>query len=188
MSTHHEVRTLVPSDFSALMALEQQLFADDPYGTLGPYYLRLCCEFYREDCFLALSGGQPAAYLLSFVKGREAYCTTLGVLPQYQGTRLVPKLLRAFVASMVNRVDSCVFTTTEDNRAARTLHAHLGAREVGLREDFYGPGDRRIVSRIDRDAFDALRAKYSRLGLVNSEPTAATAPDSGVHASALQVA
>jgi hypothetical protein len=51
----------------------------------------------------------------------------------------------------------------------------LGAVDVEVRRDFYGPGDHRIVSRIDRTRFEVLREKYARMGLVDRPAPQASA-------------
>ena len=171
--THPEVRSLEPHDFDALMQLEETLFGAKGHKTLGPFYVRLCCDFYNETSFIARVDGRPVGYVLSFLRDHEAYCTTLAILPEFQRTRVVHHLIRAFIAAIAYRVDSVWFTVDAGNHDARALHATLGAREIEVRDDYYGPGESRIVSRLERPAFEKLRARMERLGLLSSPDVAA---------------
>ncbi|MGD0529223.1 MAG: GNAT family N-acetyltransferase [Polyangiaceae bacterium] len=162
----YDVRPLEPGDFETLMALEQELFGARGEKTLGPFYVRLCCDFFRETCFVGLVEEEPVGYCLSFVQGREAYCSTLAIVPEHQRSRLVFRFVQAFIGAIASRVDTVWFTVHETNADARALHATLGARETGRHEDYFGPGEPRIVSRIDRVAFEKLRTRMRRLGLL----------------------
>src|SRR6185312_17279477 len=111
----YDVRPLVPSDFETLMALEEQMFGAQGEKTLGPFYVRLCCDVFADTCFLARADGEPVGYMLSFVRGREAYCSTLAIAPAHQRTRLVYRFVQTFVAAIAARVDSVWFTVHETN-------------------------------------------------------------------------
>jgi ribosomal protein S18 acetylase RimI-like enzyme len=167
------IRALVSEDFAALASLENDVFAAMGETVLCPHYLRLCTEIFAASCFIALESSgsagpreRPIGYLLSFMRGRDVYCTTLAVIPEYQKTRVTVNLLGAFVRHVIDHVDTCWFTVKEDNAPARALHRMLGATEVGRRKDFYGPGDERIVAKIEHATFERMRSKYERLGLV----------------------
>src|SRR6476659_5252093 len=168
-----EIRNIRSDDFAALASLENDVFAAMGEAVLCPYYLRLCTEIFHRTCFIALDGDKPVGYLLAFQNGNDVYCTTLAVIPEYQRTRAVVQLIGAFVRNVIDQVDTCWFTVKEDNAPARALHAMLGATEVDRRKDFYGPGDERIVAKIDRATFERLRPKYERLGFVPPRPAPA---------------
>lgn len=179
-----QVRPLRPSDFDALMRLEEEVFATAGEKVLGPYYVRLCCEFFAPTCFIALSDGRPAGYILCFIRGREAYCTTLAVVPQFQGGRTAVRLVLALMSALGDGIDSCWFTVKAENLAARSLQTSLGAREVGTRRDFYGAGDERIIARIERSDLERVRGRLSRLSGTSPTAAADVADDAAVRGAA----
>jgi ribosomal protein S18 acetylase RimI-like enzyme len=160
------IRKLSSDDFAALATLETDVFGAMGEAVLCPHYLRLCTEIFDDSCFIALDGDRPVGYLLAFIHGREVWCTTLAVIPEYQKSRATVQLIGAFVRHIIDRVDVCWFTVKEDNAPARAVHKMLGATEVGRKRDYYGPGDERIVAKIDRATFERMREKYERLGFV----------------------
>ena len=162
----YEILALTSHDFEAVMRLEERLFGSRGDKTLGPFYVRLCCDFYGDTSFLARASGEPIGYVLSFVRDREAYCSTLAIVPEFQRTRVVHYLIQAFIKTIAYRVDTVWFTVSPENVDARALHATLGARELETRPDYFGRGEPRIVSRLDRGAFEKLRARMERLGLL----------------------
>jgi [ribosomal protein S18]-alanine N-acetyltransferase len=163
---HLEVRALTPNDFATLQMMEREIFGSAGEDTLCSYYLRLCTDFFAHTCFIAFVDDVPAGYLLSFMRDNEAYCTTLAIYPKYRRTRVITMLIGAFLRAILDHVDRVRFTVKPDNIEARALHRMLGAVEVETRTDFYGPGDERIVSMIDRATFERMRPKYERIGIL----------------------
>jgi ribosomal protein S18 acetylase RimI-like enzyme len=163
---HLEVRALTPNDFTTLQAMERDIFGAVGEDTLCAHYLRLCTDFFSHTCFLVFADGVPAGYLLGFMRDGEAYCTTLAVYPKFRRTRVITMLIGSFMSVIIDHVDSVRFTVKPDNIEARALHRMLGAVEVEAQQDFYGPGDVRIVSKIDRPTFERMRPKYERIGIL----------------------
>jgi ribosomal protein S18 acetylase RimI-like enzyme len=103
------IRPLRSEDFRTLVRLEARVFGTSGDGVVGPCFLRLCCEFFADTCFLSFVEGKPAGYLLCFVRGATAYCSTVAVLPEHRGGRVALGLTRRLMEVLAGRVDSCCF-------------------------------------------------------------------------------
>jgi len=160
MGRQWAVRNLQRSDYPALVALQNRTQPAADRGATGSRFLRICCESFNNTCFVATSGGDPVGFLLCFVRDREAYCTTLEIAPEYRDSPVVLELLGRFVAAIADRVDSCWFTVAHDDAAARALHKMLGAREIGVRVAYAGPGEDMISLRVDRARFEEMGAAF----------------------------
>lgn len=158
------VRNVTSADFATLEELERDVFGAMGQAMLCPHYLRLCCEVFADSCFVVDDDGRAAGYLLCMVRDdrREAFCATLAVRAPYRRGRATAMLIGACARAIEARVDSCWFTVAPDDLAARLLHKMLGASDVARRPEFYGRGEDRIVSRIDRAGFDRLRERFAR--------------------------
>src|SRR5262245_39742934 len=95
-----QIRQLEPNDFATLMQLEEQVFGAAGESVLGPYYVRLCCEFFADTCFVAMVDDKPTGYVLCFIRDREAYCTTLAVVPEHQSSRVAIRLMRTLIGAI----------------------------------------------------------------------------------------
>jgi ribosomal protein S18 acetylase RimI-like enzyme len=171
--TRYQVRTLCSDDFEALRQLEAEVFGAAGYALLCPNYLRVCTEFFPDTGFLVLDNGQPIAYLLSFVRDRQAYCTRLGVRSEFQGTRAATLVIAAFIRSLVEKgFDRCWFTVKPDNVHARAFYRRLGAVECGTRRDFLAPGDELIIQQLDKQGLEQLDLRLNPVRAEADRPQA----------------
>ena len=166
--SRYSVRALESADFKHLRRLEAEIWGEDATGELCPYYLRLCTEIFPDWCFIAFDVDRPVGYALNFANGKEAYCATLAVHPDYQKTRVNYLLIRETVKKLLaEEMEQCRFLVEPGNDDARSVHNALGARVVQEVSDFYKPGDTRLWSIIDRGDLDRVRERYTRLKLVS---------------------
>ena len=146
------IRSLQSDDFPELMRLEEEVFGASGESVLGPTTSGSAASSSPTPASSPSERGRAVGYVLTFVRGREAYCTTLAVAADATALPRAIQLLRALVGAIAGRVDACWFTVKEDNLAARALHAALGARERRDPRRLLRARRRRIVSRIERRA------------------------------------
>jgi hypothetical protein len=160
------VQELQNTDFAKLSQLDEELTGVNASIGQWPYYLRLSPEHCSKTCFVAMADDRPVGYLLCFVRGKEAYCTALSVLPAFAMTRVTMLLFAALLRALLGDIQTCWFTIRPDNEAARALHAMLGVAEAVIVRDFYSAGDLQVVSKFERVDLEHRRAHYARLGLL----------------------
>ena len=150
------LRPMVPGDLADVMALEHQLFPDDPWSE----------EMFAEEVsqppsrrlYLIAEAGADAALVtagyagMMFVPGGvQADVLTIAVAPAYWGQGIGSALLGALILAAGNRGCTEVFLEVrEDNPRARGLYLRRGFEEIGVRRGYYPPsGVDAIVMRKD---------------------------------------
>ena len=150
------LRPMVPEDLADVMALEHQLFPDDPWSA----------EMFAEEVTqppgsrlyliaeaVADATRVTAGYAgMMFVPGGvQADVLTIAVAPAYWGRGIGSALLGKLIQAARNRGCTEVFLEVrEDNPRARGLYLRRGFEEIGVRRGYYPPsGVDAIVMRKD---------------------------------------
>jgi [ribosomal protein S18]-alanine N-acetyltransferase len=151
---------MVPADLADVLALEHDLFPDDPWTA------RMFAEEVDQPpenrlYLIAEADGPPpaagehavAGYAgLMFVPGgTQADVLTIAVARDYWGRGIGSALLGALIAAAAERGCAEVFLEVRaDNPRARGLYLRRGFEEIGVRRGYYQPsGVNAIVMRKD---------------------------------------
>jgi [ribosomal protein S18]-alanine N-acetyltransferase len=154
---------MVPADLVGVLALEHDLFPDDPWtarmfaeevGQPPQNRLYLIAEADGLTPPPPAAGGRVmAGYagLMFIPGGTQADVLTIAVAQEYWGRGIGSALLGALIAAAVERGCAEVFLEVrEDNPRARGLYLRRGFEEIGVRRGYYQPsGVDAIVMRKD---------------------------------------
>lgn len=162
--TATRLRSMVPGDLTKVLALEHELFPDDPWTAemfaeevVMPPGSRL---YLVAEAALTEDGGEGmAGYAgMMFVPGGpggpgggQADVLTIAVAPRCWGKGIGSALLGALVQAARDHGCTEVFLEVrEDNSRARGLYLRRGFEEIGVRRGYYQPsGVNAIVMRKD---------------------------------------
>ena len=154
------LRPMVPADLADVMALEHDLFPDDPWTAqmfaeevVQPPDSRLYLVAEAEELPPAAAAPVMAGYAgMMFVPGGvQADVLTIAVAAAYWGRGIGSALLGALIEEAAGRGCTEVFLEVrEDNPRARGLYLRRGFEEIGVRRGYYQPsGVDAIVMRKD---------------------------------------
>jgi [ribosomal protein S18]-alanine N-acetyltransferase len=151
---------MVPADLADVIALEHDLFPDDPW-TAQMFAEEVHQPPQSRLYLIAEADGPPpaagervmAGYAgLMFVPGgTQADVLTIAVAREYWGHGIGSALLGALISAAAERGCAEVFLEVrEDNPRARGLYLRRGFEEIGVRRGYYQPsGVNAIVMRKD---------------------------------------
>jgi [ribosomal protein S18]-alanine N-acetyltransferase len=154
------LRPMVAADLLDVLALEHDLFPDDPWSAqmfaeevARPPESRLYLVAEAEGLPPAAGGRVMAGYAgMMFVPGGvQADVLTIAVARAYWGRGVGSALLGALLDAAAGRGCAEVFLEVrEDNPRARGLYLRRGFEEIGVRRGYYQPsGVNAIVMRKD---------------------------------------
>lgn len=144
-----EIRKIEPDDFKHLLVIESESF-DSGYS---PYFIKMIPILYGNTSFIAVKGRSAQGYGMAAIEQgnpRRAWLMSLAVRPKYRGAGLGEKLITHILKSLAEaKVSDVLLTVTPNNTKAVDLYQRLGFDTVKLLQDFYGPGEDRLLMKIN---------------------------------------
>ena len=135
-------------DIEPVVALERELFPDDPWTTSG-FWSELAGVPATRYYVVAEDGDQIVGYAGLQEVQREADVQTVAVRPDRQGAGLGAELVADLLAEADRRrCTQVMLEVRDDNVPALRLYAGFGFASIAVRRDYYGTGaDARVLRR-----------------------------------------
>lgn len=145
-------RGVVESDLPELLRVDREVFPDDPY----PYFVLRQHFDVHGDRILVVDDGECLHGYVLFVNTSDGYVSwvlSLAVSPDQRGRGLGKRLMLEVLRQLRReRVREVRLTVEPTNAAAIMLYRSLGfSAEGGVRRDYLGPGEDRIVMTLRLD-------------------------------------
>ena len=130
-------------DLEEVLALEEALFADDPW-TAGMFWSELAQPDTRHYVVAVPPAGEDdiVGYAGLAVLGDESYVQTVAVMRDRWGAGLGGVLVTHLLDAARQRgVRTVLLEVRADNDAARRLYDRAGFEVISVRRRYYQPGD-----------------------------------------------
>jgi ribosomal-protein-alanine N-acetyltransferase len=147
MDARYRIRSAVPADAAALVAIERRAFSD-PWSEAS---FREALASSWSFGLVVETGRGLAGYLIARELAGSGEVLNLAVAPEFRRRGIGGALLEAGVAALRRRrVDEVLLEVRESNISAQALYVGHGFRPVGQRAAYYrNPREDALVLRLE---------------------------------------
>ena len=147
MAAPVSVRLAEAGDLSRVYEIERELFA---HGSYPYFFFRQALDALPGFFLVALAGSETAGYALGSLQAGDdhGWILSVGVDARHQGRGIG----RALTAALVNRFEvrganAAFLHVSPANTGAVALYTALGFETVRSGQDYFGPGEHRLIMR-----------------------------------------
>jgi ribosomal-protein-alanine N-acetyltransferase len=134
-------------DLDAVLPLERQLFADDPWSAAA-FWGELARPESRH-CVVAEDEQGLVGYAVLMTSGGDADVQTIAVAPRARGTGLGRRLLTDLLMEAARRgAGDVLLEVRADNDPALQLYTSTGFERIAVRRGYYASGGDAVVMRL----------------------------------------
>lgn len=138
------IRKLVPEDFNHLLTIEEESFSQG----YSKYFLKMIPILFGISSYIAIKGQCPQGYVATaFQQGScQAWILSLAVRPKYRQLGIGIGLMQTGLRDLTTEGAREVFlSVSPDNQGAIALYEKLGFTVDQWVEDYFGPGETRLL-------------------------------------------